>query len=333
MEIFFIFLFIFLINLIIYLKFEKISENLIFFDQPDGKLKKHSKPVSLIGGLIILINLYLIIFFLKILNLDNLIFQNNFVYAFILLCTLFYLIGLIDDLKNLTPNTKLFFLLISTTIIIYLFPEIKLEHIRISFLKNNYHFGYSGLFLVISFTLLANAMNMFDGINLQLISFTSLLFILFILKGFIPIFFILLLICFLFLAILNFKNKVFLGDGGAYLISAIIGSTFIYQYDKFDNCFFGDEVFVILIIPAIDMLRLFLVRIIKKKHPFKGDLNHLHHIVNNYTKNNSITVLITITISILPMLLLFLNIQTYIILLVSLFIYFCLIKYPRFKGQ
>ena len=332
MEIFFIFLFIFLVNLIIYLKFEKISENLIFFDQPDGKLKKHSKPVSLIGGLIILINLYLIIFFFKILNLDNLIFQNNFVYAFILLCTLFYLIGLIDDLKNLTPNTKLIFLFISTTIVIYLFPETKLEHVKISFLKNNYHFAYSELFLVISFTLLANAMNMFDGINLQLISFTSSLFILFILKGFVPIFFILLLICFLFLAILNFKNKVFLGDGGAYLISAIIGSTFIYQYDKFDNYFFGDEVFVILIIPAIDMLRLFLLRIIKKKHPFKGDLNHFHHIVNNYTKNNSITVLITISISIVPILLLFLNIQTYIILLVSLFIYFSFIKYLRFKG-
>ena len=153
MEIFFIFLFIFLVNLIIYLKFEKISENLIFFDQPDGKLKKHSKPVSLIGGLIILINLYLIIFFFKTLNLDNLIFQNNFVYAFILLCTLFYLIGLIDDLKNLTPNTKLIFLFISTTIVIYLFPETKLEHVKISFLKNNYHFAYSELFLVISFTL------------------------------------------------------------------------------------------------------------------------------------------------------------------------------------
>ena len=63
----------------------------------------------------------------------------------------------------------------------------------------------------------------------------------------------------------------------AYLISAIIGCTFIYQYQNFDKFFFGDEVFIILLIPALDMLRLFIFRIIKSKHPFKGDLKHLHH--------------------------------------------------------
>ena len=62
-EVFFLILFIFLFNLILYLKFNNISQNFIFFDKPDGKLKRHSKPISLIGGLIILVNLYLITFF------------------------------------------------------------------------------------------------------------------------------------------------------------------------------------------------------------------------------------------------------------------------------
>ena len=101
MEFFFLTLFIFLFNLIIYLKFEIISKNFIFNDKPDGKLKKHSKPASLIGGLIILINLYLITFFLKLLNLSNSIFDDNFVYMLISLGTLFYVIGLIDDLKEI----------------------------------------------------------------------------------------------------------------------------------------------------------------------------------------------------------------------------------------
>ena len=74
--------FLFLFNLIIFLKFEIISKNFIFFDKPDGKLKKHSKPTSLIGGLIILINIYLIVFFLKLLNLDN-FFDDKFVYFII----------------------------------------------------------------------------------------------------------------------------------------------------------------------------------------------------------------------------------------------------------
>ena len=72
---------------------------------------------------------------------------------------------------------------------------------------------------------------------------------------------------------------------GAYLISSLIGCTFIYQYNNFENYFSVDEVFIILIIPAIDMLRLFIVKILNKTHPFKGDLNHVHHIFNSYTKN------------------------------------------------
>lgn len=331
MEFFFLTLFIFLFNLVIYLKFEIISKNFIFIDKPDGKLKKHSKPASLIGGLIILINLYLITFFLKLLNLSNSIFDNNFVYMLILLGTLFYIIGLIDDLKDLKPNKKLLFLVISIIFVIFLFPETKLEHIKISFLNQNYFFKYSFFFLILSFALLANAMNMFDGINLQLILFTFFVFIIFIIKGFIPAFFILFLICFIFLGLLNFKNLVFLGDGGAYLISAIIGCTFIFQYKNFDNFFYGDEVFIILVIPAIDMLRLFIIRLLNKKHPFRGDLNHLHHIVTRFTKNNTLTVLITITLCIFPTLLLFLNIKTYFILIVALIFYFGLITYFKAK--
>lgn len=331
MEIFFLFLFITIFNLLIFLKFDFISQNSIFFDKPDGKLKKHSKPVSLIGGLIILINLYLISFSLMLLNLDSLIFEENFIYALLFLSTVFYLIGLVDDLKNLSPNKKLFFLFITIIAAIYFFPVLNLEHIKISFLKEIYYFKFSEIFLVLSFALLANSMNMFDGINLQLILYSLFIFVLFALKGFMPIFFFLLLICFIFLSILNYKNKVFLGDGGAYLISVIIGCTFIYQYNNFGNYFFGDEIFIILVIPAIDMLRLFFIRIIKKKHPFKGDLNHLHHIVNNFTKNKSKTILITITLSITPSLMLMLNIHTYIILILSIIIYFSLISYIRFK--
>ena len=58
-------LFIFLFNLNIFFKFENLISNFTIFDKPDGKLKKHKKPVSIIGGLIILLNLYLIIFFSK----------------------------------------------------------------------------------------------------------------------------------------------------------------------------------------------------------------------------------------------------------------------------
>ena len=106
MTIYFIFLIIFLLNLFIFLKFKDLSKIYVLFDKPDRKLKKHKNSVSLIGGFIILINLYIIIFLLKFLNLDNIIFDGNFSYIILILGSIFFLIGFIDDIKNLSPNIK-----------------------------------------------------------------------------------------------------------------------------------------------------------------------------------------------------------------------------------
>jgi len=332
MSVFFLSLFIFFFNLLIFLNFKNLTNYLSFFDKPDGKLKKHKKPVSLVGGLIILINLFLTVFFLKILELDYLLFQDNFSYIIVILGTMFFLIGFIDDLKNLSPNIKLVLLLISIFLITILFPEIKLKIIKISFLDQIYFFkNFSLLFTILSFALLANAMNMFDGINLQLIFFTLFVFLIFILKGFLPIFFILISICLIFLAILNFSNKVFIGDGGCYLISAIIGCTFIYQYKNFENFFFGDEVFIILLVPAMDMLRLFTFRIIRGKHPFKGDLKHLHHLVDKLTQNRNYTIIITLSLSIFPFILMIIGLKTYLILILNFLIYLTLVLFLEYK--
>ena len=322
-----------LFNVIFLLNFKNISKLLNIYDKPDGKLKKHQTPTPLLGG-VILINLYFVSFFIYLLDLEYLIFKNNFIVIIISLSTIFYIIGLVDDLKNLNPNLKLFLIVISVIFLIYLFPDLNLKLIKISFLDKIYYFNnYSFFFIVLSFALLLNALNMFDGINLQLILFSSFIFCFFILKGFYPIFFILLLFPMIVLAILNYKNKVFLGDGGSYIISAIIGSTFIYQYKNFDNFFYGDEIFLILFVPAIDMLRLFIIRLAQKKNPFKGDLNHLHHIVNNFTKDKNKTIFITLILCILPSIFLIFNLNTLLILLLNLMAYFSLILYLRYKNR
>ena len=199
-------------------------------------------------------------------------------------------------------------------------------------MKKTYYFNeYSLFFTILSFLLLANAINMYDGINLQLILFCLFVFIIFISKGFLTIFFALFSISFIFLGILNFQNKVFIGDSGCFLISAILGSTFIYQYQNYDNFLFGDEIFLILLIPALDMLRLFISRIIEKKHPFKGDLNHLHHKVEKHVKNKNLTVLITTCLCVLPSFLIFFELKTYNILIINLIVYFGLILFLKIK--
>ena len=330
MDNFFLTIFFFLLNLFIFLNFTKIEKIIYISDKPSGELKKHKKPVSLLGGFIILLNFYLIFISFNFLNLENLIFNQKFTYILIILSSLFYIIGLIDDLKNLTPNLKLLLICLSFVIVAYFFPDIKLKYIRISFLDKVYYFNnFSFIFLILAFALLSNALNMFDGINLQLIIFTIFIFIIFILKGFYPIFFTLMIMCLIFLGILNFQNKVFLGDGGSYLISSIIGCSFIYQYKYFENFFYGDEVFIILLIPSIDMFRLFLVRSINGKNPFKGDLNHIHHIINNHFRNTNLTVFFTTLMFVFPSALLFFEIATYYVLIISIIVYSAVITYLK----
>ena len=322
------------LNLIFLLKFQKITGIFKIIDKPDGNLKRHKQPVSLLGGFIILVNLYLIVFLIQFFDLEYLVFKENFLYIIIILCSVLFLIGLIDDLKNLNPNIKLFLIILSISFIIFIFPDLNLKLIKISFLEKNFYFNnFSYIFIIFSYALLLNALNMFDGINLQLILFSFFIFCVFIFKGFVPIFFILLLIPMIILAILNYKNKIFLGDSGSYVLGGIIGTTFIYQYKNYENFLYGDEVFLILLIPAIDMLRLFVLRLLNKKNPFKGDHNHLHHLVQNLINNQNKTVLLTLSICILPTIFLMLNVNTIFTLTINLMIYLSLITYLGSKRK
>ena len=68
-----------------------------------------------------------------------------------------------------------------------------------------------------------------------------------------------------------------MGDGGCYILSFIISLFVIGLYNE--GNIKSDQIFLLMLIPGIDMFRLFLVRIYNKKNPFSADKNHLHHIL------------------------------------------------------
>ena len=82
-----------------------------------------------------------------------------------------------------------------------------------------------------------------------------------------------------------------------------------------------DEIFILMLLPGIDMLRLFVQRIYNRKNPFLGDREHLHHyflLVYGYKK----TICIITLISIFPTFLnIFLN-NKYIIIIFILFFFY-----------
>ena len=85
-----------------------------------------------------------------------------------------------------------------------------------------------------------------------------------------------LIITLLFNLYLNKYQKIFLGDGGVYLISFLISCLIIFNYNK--NILIAEQIFIILLIPFLDFSRLFFERLMAK-NPMKGDLGHIHHLI------------------------------------------------------
>ena len=47
----------------------------------------------------------------------------------------------------------------------------------------------------------------------------------------------------------------------------------------FQTIKFADEIFLLLILPGVDLLRLTIMRITNGKNAFYGDRNHIHHML------------------------------------------------------
>ena len=140
---------------------------------------------------------------------------------------------------------------------------------------------FSTIFTILCLLLLINASNMIDGINGLFIGVNTMLFIyLFYTYGFDGNFIFSIIFILLLSFYFNFKGVYFMGDSGVYLISSIYGLSLIEAYHSASSSLKSiEEVFILLIIPGLDMFRLFLERILNKKNPFKPDRNHFHHLL------------------------------------------------------
>jgi len=166
---------------------------------------------------------------------------------------------------------------------------------------------------------------MLDGINGQAISYTIFIFCIFISSRILFIFFIFLIISLIFILILNFKKKTYLGDSGALFLGFLIAFIFIKSYNL-GNKFYADEIFLIMLIPGFELLRLSIKRIANKKHPFMADSNHIHHIILRRFKFIWTYFIIQI-ILIIPYLIYWINGSFFYGFTISVMIYFYTIHY------
>lgn len=325
----FFFILIIVVNFFLFKKIKYINNKVNIIDNPDSR-KLHHSPVPLLGGVFFLINfLFIIIYnFFNNLNLTNLNFDNVQFYSFLFGVLMFFFLGLVDDIKkNFKPEIRIIISIIILSIVCIINSNLILNEITFSFAQGrsifeiNYILGF--VLTLFCFLILINAMNMSDGINILTAAFIFYLILLFIYLKIFNLNIIVFIPFFLIFLFYNNNSKIFLGSSAVMPISFILGFFFIISY-KQNIIPFSDWVFVILFIPLIELLRLFVLRISKKKHPFSADQNHLHHYLYfnlGYLKS----IIILLSIYIIPSFLIIFKISTLNIFF-YLILYFVIIK-------
>jgi len=227
-----------------------------------------------------------------------------FDYSLFIPLGIMFIIGVYDDLYNADFKLKFILQIIVAKILI-----------DQGFVISNFY-GLFGLYeipwllaqasTIFVFLVVVNSINFIDGIDglaissvLKIIivfellsnSFTSLAPIgLLVLSSLLPLYY------------FNFKKKrkVFLGDGGTLFLGTfvmiyllyILGPNYtispLYSINK------GLYSVLILAYPLFDLLRVFILRVMKGKSPFIADQNHIHHILIKKFKSSIKVVLLII---------------------------------------
>ena len=266
-----------IITIVFLLNINFISNLLNLYDHPDSNRKIHSVKISNIGGigifLIIIFN-FLSSFFFQELNMNG---ENIDLNGYFFIFSFFFLIlGVLDDKYNLSALTKIIILIFMILVFIFLNNEIEIISLNFRTFDKEISLGsYSIVFTIFCFFAFSHALNMFDGVNGNVVLYSLFIFIFLYFRSY-NVIFINLIIYLIIFFIFNYKNKIFLGNNGSLLLSFLISYFCVSLHNN--NQIYADEIYLIMLIPGLDMVRLFFQRILKKKSPFTADNNHIHHI-------------------------------------------------------
>ena len=274
------------------LSFTKKSKlNFLIDDQFEKPQAFHRYPTPRLGGITLF-------FLFLIFSLYIFLSKSIFITEYISFCTLFFLLGLLDDSKiNIKPKFRLFLMILSL-IILVISNQFYIEKTGLDFLNYLLEIDIFSLFFVcLCFLFIINGSNLIDGFNgLLSIHVLVILLVLFFIvinpssyivshnlinenNQLIYILFYSSLTIFLFL-IFNFpKAQMFLGDSGAYFLGALVSISAIkvsvlnYPISPF---FFCILLFYLFFEVFFSFFRkLFIVR----QSPLLPDNKHLHMFV------------------------------------------------------
>lgn len=310
------------------------------YDEPDDKRKLHKEPIPSLGGL----GMFIGFIFSILLTVSFSTEAPEFQYYFAAFLIIFFL-GMKDDVIIISPVKKFIGQIVAAGILIY---KAKLTITNMHGLFGIYHINTACSYLLTLFALVViiNAFNLIDGVDglagsLGLIS--SLVFgVFFLINKDIPY----AVLAFTFAGslaaflIYNFHPaKIFMGDTGSLtigLLNSILVIKFIEtggNYSSYPVAASPAIGFGILLIPLLDTLRVFSIRIVNGHSPFKPDRNHIHHLLlNNGFNHRKVTfTCIIATILIIAFTFFFQNMGIIFLLSAQAIIFFSFVYYLKLK--
>lgn len=270
----------------------------ILIDYPDQNRKLHKKPTPLIGG--ILIANYLILVLIFQIEFNQITMATDLL---IVIPLIIFIVGILDDIFFINAYAKLLIICLIFAIPVFLSDQFLIQTIYFASFNKLIHFNKFSFFItILCLALLINAFNLSDGINglATGLAIIWLIYLLIISNAKLAYLLLPLLILLIIIFYYIYAGKFFLGDNGSLLLASLIGLLTINIYNtnlENKNLIPVENIFIIFMLPGIDMLRLFIFRIYKKEDPFFPDRDHLHHKLNKkYNLKKSLFIYFSIII-------------------------------------
>lgn len=282
----------------------QIAEKKNLYDIPDER-KLHTRLVASLGGVGIFAG-FLLASLLSVQGYLNPEFQAYFAAALVI-----FFLGLKDDLIILSASKKFIGQILAASIIIHL-GDLRLTSMHGLFGFETVSEGFGLALTYLTVIVVINSFNLIDGVDglaASLGILSTLVFgIYFFAAGqqaYALLSFAMAGSLAAFLIFNHHPAKIFMGDSGSLmigLVNAILVIKFINEADKPLASVPVQSVvavgFAVLIVPLLDTLRVFSIRILNGRSPFTPDRNHVHHLLLDRGLNHAAVTFSCVAINI-----------------------------------
>ncbi|MEA3447010.1 MAG: MraY family glycosyltransferase [Bacteroidota bacterium] len=259
-------------------------------DKPNGR-SSHSEPTPNLAGIAIYLTLMISFYFTH--EFDD----NKLIFAILPGLSLLFFGGLKDDLVVLGPFAKIL-LQVGAALFLAWHLQWKLNSLHGFMGIESISPWLSILLIVLIIVSVINSINLIDGIDglaatMGIIMFTVFGSLFYLVESvFLMLTCVVMvgsLIAFLYYNLSKHQDKkIFMGDTGAFVIGFMLSvmavNALALDIDTLKKLPFRSVnlpfiVAAILSVPLYDSIRVFILRVVKKKNPFIADRNHIHHLV------------------------------------------------------